>query len=304
MVIDIKRALVSNRLMKSMTGLSADEFLKLVPAFRAAFLEIKNEKYEREKANRQRKPGSGPKGLLASADEKLFFILLHLKCYPTVDVMAFFYQCHRSAACRNAHNLIKVLEKTLGKKQVLPKRKISSAIEFFEAFTEGLVIFIDGSEGPIRRPQDNEAQRQTYSGKKKRHTKKNIVICDRDKRIGFLGKTTQGKEHDFPMLKSEDVLSHIPKDVMAHCDLGFQGIDKEFPDVKSVLPQKKPRGKELSADDKEQNKAKSRIRILVENAIAGVKRLRIVSGTYRNRLKDFDDLVMLICAGLWNYHLA
>jgi hypothetical protein len=95
MVIDIKRVLVLNRLMKSLTGLSADEFLKLVPAFGAAFFEIKNEKYEREKAGRQRKPGSGSKGLLAGADEKLFFIPLYLKCYPTVDVLAFFYQRDR-----------------------------------------------------------------------------------------------------------------------------------------------------------------------------------------------------------------
>ena len=304
MVIDIKRALQSNRLMKSLTGLSADEFLNLVPAFRVAFFEIKNEKYEREKANRQRKPGSGPQGLLASADEKLFFILLYLKCYPTVDVLAFFYQCNRSAACRNVHRHIKVLEKTLGQRQVLPKRKISSAKEFFEIFPGAKEVFIDGTERPIRRPKDNEAQRQNYSGKKKRHTKKNIVICGRDKRVGFLGKTTQGKEHDFPILKSEDVLPHIPKNVIAHCDLGFQGIQTEFPDLRSVLPKKKPRGKELSADEKEQNKAKSRIRILVENALAGVKRLRIVSDIFRNRVKNFDDLVMVICSGLWNYHLA
>ena len=165
-------------------------------------------------------------------------------------------------------------------------------------------LFIDGTERPIRRPKDNEAQRNNYSGKKKRHTKKNIVICDRHKKIGFLGKTTQGKEHDFSILKSEEVLGYIPQDVIAHCDLGFQGIQTEFPAVHSVLPQKKPRGKELSAEEKEQNRTKSRVSILVENALAGVKRLRIVSAVFRNRVKNFDDLVMLICSGLWNYHLA
>ena len=304
MVIDIERALKSDRLMKSLTGLSAKEFLNLAPMFRNAFFEIKNEKYEREKANRKRKPGSGPKGLLVSAQEKLFFILLYLKCYPTIDLMSFFYQCNRSAACRNVHRMIKTLEKTLGKKQVLPKRKIGSVKEFFEAFPEAKEVFIDGTERPIRRPKDNESQRNNYSGKKKRHTKKNIVICDRNKKIGFLGKTTRGKEHDFSILKSEEVLGHIPKEVVAHCDLGFQGIQTEFPAVHSVLPQKKPRGKELSADEKEQNRTKSRVRILVENALAGVKRLRIVSDVFRNRIKNFDDLVMLICSGLWNYHLA
>ena len=160
----------------------------------------------------------------------------------------------------------------MGKEQVLPQRKVSSVKEFFEAFPEAKEVFIDGTERPIRRPKDNEAQRNNYSGKKKRHTKKNIVICEGHRKIGFLGKTTQGKEHDFSILKSEEVLGHIPKDVIAHCDLGFPGIQTEFPAVHSVLPQKKP--------------------------------LRIVSDVFRNRVKNFDDLVMLICSGLWNYHLA
>ena len=90
MVITIERALKSDRLMKSLSGLSAQEFLNLVLVFRNAFFEIKKEKYEREKAKRKRKSGSGSKGLLVSAPEKLFFILFYLKCYPTVDVLAFF----------------------------------------------------------------------------------------------------------------------------------------------------------------------------------------------------------------------
>ena len=78
--------------------------------------------------------------------------------------------------------MIKILKKALGKKQVLPKRKIGNVKEFFEVFPGAKEVFIDGTERPIRRPQDKEARRNNYSGKKKRHTKKNIVICDRKKR--------------------------------------------------------------------------------------------------------------------------
>ena len=46
MVIDMERALKSERLMKSLTGLSAQEFLNLVPVFRNVFFEIKKEKYD------------------------------------------------------------------------------------------------------------------------------------------------------------------------------------------------------------------------------------------------------------------
>lgn len=257
--------------MKSLIGSSAEEFLNLVFGFRTAFFTMRDEKYEREKAARKRKSGGGQKGMLKSMEEKLFFVLFYLQCYPTVDMLAFFFQCDRGSACRSVHRLIKVLGKALGEKHVLPKRKISSVEEFFRIFPEAKEVFIDGTERPIRRPKDNETQRNNYSGKKKRHTKKNIVVCDRSKRIGFLGKTTQGKEHDFSILKSEGLLTSIPEDVAAYCDLGFQGIGKEFPDLQSVLPQKKPRGKELSADEKEQKRTKSRIRILLENALAGVK---------------------------------
>jgi len=46
------------------------------------------------------------------------------------------------------------------------------------------------------------------------------------------------------------------------------------------------------------------MRVLVENALAGVKRLRIVTDVFRNKKKDFDDQAMFISCGLWNYHLA
>jgi len=69
-----------------------------------------------------------------------------------------------------------MLEKTLGRKMVLPKRKISTLDELIEIFPEVRDLIIDGTERPIQRPKDNEKQKENYSGKKKRHTKKNTII--------------------------------------------------------------------------------------------------------------------------------
>jgi len=44
-------------------------------------------------------------------------------------------------------------------------------------------------------------------------------------------------------------------------------------------------------------------RVLVEHAIEGVKRFGIVSDKFHNRKDGFDDKVMVISCGLWNYHL-
>lgn len=87
-------------------------------------------------------------------------------------------------------------------------------------------------------------------------------------------------------------------------DLGFKGFDKQYPGHSISMPQRKPRIKGLSKSQKEKNKKKSSIRVLAEHAIGGVKRLRIVTDVFRNKIKGFGDQAMLVSCGLWNYHLA
>jgi hypothetical protein len=47
----------------------------------------------------------------------------------------------------------------------------------------------------------------------------------------------------------------------------------------------------------------SRVRIFVENAIAGIKRFNILVHTFPNRKVDMEDDVIALCAGLWNFLL-
>lgn len=84
-------------------------------------------------------------------------------------------------------------------------------------------------------------------------------------------------------------------------DLGFQGLQNEFDNIH--LPHKKPRGKELSEQQKQENRELSRQRVKCEHAHAGIKRYQSVTAVYRNRVVDFDDQLMLVAAGLWNFYL-
>lgn len=92
-------------------------------------------------------------------------------------------------------------------------------------------------------------------------------------------------------------------DLPVGVDLGFQGIEKDFPRLTVVMPKKKPKGQELSQKDKRRNKRMSSLRVTVEHAIGGVKRFRTVPDVYRNLKEGFDDTVMVVACGLWNYHL-
>lgn len=301
--MNIDRVFKNERLMRALTGLNAEEFIDLLPIFSKIWERSKRNQYNLNSTGK-RAMGGGRKGFLKTIEQKLFFILFYYKCYPTFDLASFLFNCDRSKACLRQQELSVILEKALGKKMSLPERKMRKVEDFFKAFPEAKEVFIDGTERPIQRPKDKEKQKNSYSGKKKRHTVKNIVITDKNKRIGFLGKTVNGKKHDFTILKEQSSPDYMPPEIKKHVDLGFKGIDNQFPDHKFSMPKRKPRTKDLSEFAVKQNKKKSSARVLVENALAGVKRLKITSDVYRNRKKGFDDQVMLVSCGLWNYHLA
>jgi len=301
-MMNIQRVLKNPRAMQALTGISATEFEQLLPDFIKAWENGKRNQHRRNASIR--KIGAGRKGFLKSMEAKLFYILFYYKCYPTYDLLSIIYDCNRSNACRRQFELGNILEKALGRKLVLPERKLRKLEEFFKAFPEAQEVFIDGTERPTQRPKDKEKQKENYSGKKKKHTRKNIVITDKKKRVGFLSKTRGGKNHDFTMLKELANPNNMPPKIRKHLDLGFKGFQKQFPGHVVSMPKRKPRTKDLTEFAKEQNKKKSAIRVLIENALAGVKRLRIVTDIFRNKKKNFDDQAMLISCGLRNYHLS
>jgi hypothetical protein len=304
-MIFIKRALMDDRALRATIGLSASEFNQLALSFGP---EIEKEGWHRyeidfEQGNRKRKPGGGRIGNLKSSTEKLFFILFYFKCYPTFDVFGLLFNLNRSNACRNVQKLTAILEKVLGKKMALPSRKIKSLKELFEIFPGAMDIFIDGTETPIQRPKDEEKQKESYSGKKKAHTRKNILITDINRWIGYLSPPEEGKKHDYGMFKGLFPPKIFPKDITLWLDLGFTGVDKDYPDASVMMPKKKPRRKELTGEEKARNKVISSIRVRVEHAIGGIKRMRITTDKFRNKKETFNDKPMLISCGLWNYHL-
>lgn len=302
-MLNIERVLKQTRLCLAITGLTPREFDQLLPAFAEA-LKRKQQRDYHNNPDRQRQLGGGRKGFVPTAQDKLCFILFYYKCYPTYDVLAFFYDCNRSNAMRRQKYFSGTLEATLGKKLVLPKRQLKSVADFLKAFPEAREVFVDGTERPIQRPQDQDKQKANYSGKKHRHTRKNLIISDRQKRIGLLSRTVEGRQHDFTMLKAHAPPKYIPVTVRQRVDLAFKGYHKQYPNHLVSMPVRKPRTRELSQTVKEQNARKSRIRVLVEHAIGGIKRFRITTDVFRNKLKDFDDQAILISSGLWNYHLA
>jgi len=68
----------------------------------------------------------------------------------------------------------------------------------------------------------------------------------------------------------------------------------------SETPKKKPKGGELTADEKAENRRISRERILIENINAKIKVFKIAAVKYRNRRKRYSLRLSLIC-GIINF---
>jgi len=284
------------QLFKSFTGLNLKAFNQLLPAFRRAYEEALERRDEQREEPRQRKRGGGRKGALPGIEDKLVFILCYFRLYPIQVLQGYLFGMGQPQANEWIHSLTPVLNQALGYEKQLPARQTKD-IEQVLAACPGLEFIIDGAERPIRRPKDQDRQRQNYSGKKKRHTVKNNVVTDkRTRKIKVLSPTVEGKLHD-KKLAEEQALPFPPGSKLWK-DTGYQGYEPQ--NVQTYQPKKKPRGGELTPEEKERNAAIASQRISVEHSIGGVKVFRITQHIFRNMREDFDDLVMETACALHN----
>jgi hypothetical protein len=87
-------------------------------------------------------------------------------------------------------------------------------------------------------------------------------------------------------------------------DLGFYGFEGLYKCRELKMPHKKPKKKELTEEQKLENKGLSSERVIVEHSIGGLKRYRILSDRLRMRNYDLYNDVLEICAGLWNFTIS
>jgi len=298
-MITYKRLRKHPRTFLCFTGLKIEEFDKLLPSFQSGWNNFIY-RYFIKGRTRQRKYGGGNKPNLEAIEDKLVFILAYYKTYPLQIVKGLLFDLDESNANRWIHRLSGVLNDALGYEKKKPARKPKDLDEILKECPELKDLLIDGTERRIKRYKDKKKQKAYYSGKKNTHTVKNILMAKGNREVLYLSKTTEGKKHDKKVLEEEDI--SFPEGTRGLGDLGFEGckpLGLEF-----HHPKKKPKGKPLTPLEKEQNRAFSSIRILVEHAIAGIKISRITQDTYRNYKDGFEDEAIEVATGLHNYRVA
>ena len=274
----------------SLTSLTVEEFNELCVGFAKAW-----DEYTKQHEKDPRK--GGRPHVLDVMEDRLLFILFYLKTYPLQTVLSYSFEISQSEANLLVHQLSFVLQMALKKGGFTPPRITDEMVARLEQ-ENSQNYGIDGTERRINRPVDENVQQFFYSGKKHCHTLKNILVAGLDDRqIKGLSQTYEGKKHDKKICDEEK--PRLPKDSDLYQDTGFQGL--EIVGVNIHQPKKKPRGGELTSEEKHENKLISRVRVVVEHVIAGIKRCRIVKDVFRNTKADYDDDVIELACALYNF---
>jgi hypothetical protein len=199
------------------------------------------------------------------------------------------------------HRLLPVLRAALQALDMLPERN-GSAVAESALVQEGTPdLALDGTERRRQRPKDAAEQTAHYSGKKKTHTDKNILLINEStSKVVYLGPTEPGSKHD--KKAADEAAITYPDNATLDQDTAFQGYAPA--NVLVRQPKKKPRGQELSAADRFVNQIIASVRIEIEHVLAGVKRCRIVKDVLRLTKAGISDMVMEIACGLHNLRVT
>ncbi|AZQ60773.1 hypothetical protein EI427_25460 [Flammeovirga pectinis] len=230
---------------------------------------------------------------LYGSSKKLEFILIYLKEHPRQVFFGSYFKISQAKVSEWVNFLLPILIESLRKCFLLPDSN-----EPFIIPSNLNSILCDVTERQINRSIDYDVQKEFYSGKKKAHTVKNLAFTDESGFIHFISNTYEGSAHD-KSIWDDIIVKESSINILV--DLGFLGADKEHENV--ILPYKTSKKVKLSPLQKQINKGISSLRIRVEHAFSGVKRLKVLSQKINLRSSEIHDYLIKIGVGLHNLRI-
>lgn len=239
-MITYNRLKTQRRRFLALTGLTLVEFEDLLAAFQKAHAVAYPSTLTVTGQPRKRFVQAGRPGVLSSREDKLLFLLVYLKTYPLQVVLGELFGMGASQANYWLQRLLPVLQTALDNLGVMPERDGKHLATMRCQPSERKKLIIDGTERRRQRPKNPEKQVLFYSGKKKTHTVKNVIVVNAtSERVLFLSGTYAGKTHDKKIADQEHLV--YPGEAILYKDAGFQGY--EPPVRKTCQAKKKATGK-------------------------------------------------------------
>ena len=259
--------------IQSLFGLFPRALGELLGAVLPVLIARRRQLQER-RLDRQRAVGGGRIRRLAPYQEVLL-TLVYLRHNMSQAVVGELFGVSADTAENTFHEVILVLQEVCPSSRWDAEKHWQKGQPSWQP-TEKDRLLIDSFETPIRRPSDETRQRRTYSGKKKRHTLKTQVVTDAKGEILEIDPGHRGPKADLRIYEESGVDQRYP-DAEKTADKGYQSA------VHPTLhtPHKKPKGGELTPEQRDENRRLAQQRIYVEHGIRRIKGWRILRDEYR-----------------------
>ena len=292
-----------------LSGLSVEQFDEVLRPLKATYASFNCQRLARPQ--RQRQVGGGRQFQLA-LEERVLLVLVWVRLYVTNEVLGYLFGLDASNISRNRRGILPLVEAhvpvpchlrcTGARKPPGPsrrRRKIGTVAELLKQYPELRDLIVDTTEQPIQRPQHPRRQRQHYSGKKRRHTRKSLLGVSERGQIVCLSQSVPGRVHDYTLLHRARVDRRVPPAWGIRVDLGFKGIVRDYPHRRVSIPLRASKLHPLTRAQKRHNRRLARQRVAVEHALARVKKYRVIGALYRHPLSQYDAVLRTVC-GLVN----
>jgi hypothetical protein len=286
------------KIFPALTGMTRDEFDRLTEDFATAREQARAaSSHTKQGQPRQRAVGGGVQPTL-DTPTRLLMTLLWLRVYPTYEVLGWLFGLEESNACENVQDTLAVLE-TLAdfrfERPAAQRAKLGSKEAVFDAFA-AVEVIIDGKEQPFQRPRGWDEQKPFYSGKKKRHTVKNQILCTPEGRIGGVSTTAPGSTHDLTMMRDDGVLGRLAEGEGGRADKAYTGAGNDRPGVPLVVPTKATRGHPLTEEQVAANRKISGCRVVIEHVMAQLNRFQVLKQVFRSAFERHTRTIRVVAA--------
>jgi DDE superfamily endonuclease/Helix-turn-helix of DDE superfamily endonuclease len=276
-----------------MLGINLEAFQCLTAQVEKA-QSIQQSEQEAEKIRINAKGAGRPPKL--NLKESIALCLFYLRQNPTFEVLGLIFDVSRSEAHSTFHWGLNWI------RQVLPAslyEEFGDDPELWSLIQEILldeVLLTDSTEQSCERPQDKEAQKSWYSGKKKQHTQKTQILGTSDGlEIVDVIAGVKGPTADINLFREQQPLLDPEQQFMG---------DKAYVGGKGMTtPHKKPKKKELTEEQRAENKVISGKRIFIEHLMCRLKVFRILSDQFRLKSRRYRSVMLAIC-GLFRLKLG
>ena len=230
-------------LFRSLTGLTVPEFDQI-----STEMDSKYEEYERRRLSRRKRKrdvGAG-RPFKLKPRERLLMLLVYYRLYITYALSGFLFDLDQSNVFRDLNILESLLKECIPlPKKIYKRTKRLRTINEVEQYFPGFKAFIDSTEQEIPRPKNKRKRKSYYSGRKRKHTVKTQLMVNTEGLILHKTGHSNGRKHDYDIYKHNHP-TITPSQVDNIVDLGYLGIEKDFPTVKSVLAIKKKKNNYLA----------------------------------------------------------